>query len=90
MPYCHEWDEAKTLPKELFEKASAAGWLPVCVGNWPTVREPALHAPPFAAHAARAGAQAYVGEPPEELKKMDYFHEARLRARVTAAAHGAC
>ena len=37
MPYCHEWDEAKTLPKELFEKASAAGWLPVCVGNWPTV-----------------------------------------------------
>jgi hypothetical protein len=40
MPYCHEWDEAKTLPKELFEKASAAGWLPVCVGAWPTVRAP--------------------------------------------------
>jgi len=31
-------DEAKTLPKSLFEKASAAGWLPVCVGAWPTVR----------------------------------------------------
>jgi hypothetical protein len=31
-----EWDEAKTLPKELFVKASAAGWLPVCVGHWPT------------------------------------------------------
>jgi hypothetical protein len=38
MPFCHEWDEAKTLPKELFEKAAAAGWLPVCVGAWPTVR----------------------------------------------------
>jgi|APGre2960657444_1045066.scaffolds.fasta_scaffold04772_2 hypothetical protein len=38
MPFCHEWDEAKTLPKALFEKASAAGWLPVCVGAWPTVR----------------------------------------------------
>jgi alkylation response protein AidB-like acyl-CoA dehydrogenase len=38
MPFCHEWDEAKTLPKSLFEKASAAGWLPVCVGAWPTVR----------------------------------------------------
>ena len=38
MPYCHEWDEAKTLPKSLFEKAAQAGWLPVCVGAWPTVR----------------------------------------------------
>lgn len=38
-------------------------------------------ASPAAAHAELAVVQAYVGEPPEELKKMDYFHEARLRAR---------
>lgn len=36
MPFCHEWDEAKTLPKSLFTKAAAAGWLPLCVGTWPT------------------------------------------------------
>lgn len=46
MPFCHEWDEAKTLPKELFEKASAAGWLPVCVGTWPTVRSQHLCSAP--------------------------------------------
>jgi hypothetical protein len=32
----------------------------------------------------RSASQAYVGEPPEELKKMDYFHEARRMRRLTA------
>jgi len=67
MPYCHEWDEAKSLPKSLFEKASAAGWLPVCVGAWPT---------------------SYVGEPPEELRKMDYFHELVLIDELSRCGSG--
>ena len=27
MQFCHEWDEAKAIPKELFEKAAKAGLL---------------------------------------------------------------
>ena len=87
MPFCHEWDEAKTLPKELFEKASAAGWLPVCVGAWPTVRAAralSLWVPRQQRSRIRT-TQAYVGEPPEELKNMDYVHEARTRFRLAHA-----
>jgi len=37
MPYTFEWDEAKELPRDLFHKAAAAGWLGSCVGApWPT------------------------------------------------------
>ena len=37
MPFCHEWDETKTIPKDLFRKAYAAGILPAVVGGqWPT------------------------------------------------------
>ncbi len=35
-PYTHEWDEAKAIPLDLFEKAYRAGWLPSIVGKkWP-------------------------------------------------------
>ena len=27
MPFCHEWDEAKEIPKELFTKCAEAGFL---------------------------------------------------------------
>jgi alkylation response protein AidB-like acyl-CoA dehydrogenase len=33
MPHCHEWDEAKQIPKELFKKAADAGILAGMVGN---------------------------------------------------------
>lgn len=33
MPYTHEWDEAKSLPRELYEKAAKAGILAACVGH---------------------------------------------------------
>ena len=37
MPFAHEWDEAKQVPKELFEKCFKAGVLPGVVGPpWPT------------------------------------------------------
>jgi len=36
MPYTHEWDEKKKLPKELYHKCYEAGWLPlVCGSGWP-------------------------------------------------------
>lgn len=36
MPHCHEWDEARQLPRELYTKAFQAGWLPgVCGRPWP-------------------------------------------------------
>merc|ERR1711865_196782 len=36
MPNCNEWDEAKRIPAEVFEKAFQAGWLPCVVGApWP-------------------------------------------------------
>ncbi|KAI9094554.1 acyl-CoA dehydrogenase/oxidase [Phlyctochytrium arcticum] len=35
MPYCHEWDEAKQIPKELFLKAAQAGILAAVVGAHP-------------------------------------------------------
>jgi predicted heme/steroid binding protein len=35
-PYCHEWDEAKKIPKELYQKLYQAGILPGVVGKpWP-------------------------------------------------------
>ena len=35
-PFCHEWDEAKQLPKSLFKRAAEIGWLGGCVGApWP-------------------------------------------------------
>lgn len=33
MPYTHEWDEAKALPRELYEKAAKAGILAACVNH---------------------------------------------------------
>ncbi|KAF7722601.1 hypothetical protein EC973_002914 [Apophysomyces ossiformis] len=33
MPYTHEWDEAKQIPKEMFMKAAKAGILGACVGH---------------------------------------------------------
>jgi len=36
MPYAFEWDENRSLPKELYRKAYQAGWLPGVVGLWPT------------------------------------------------------
>eukprot|EP01096_Ripella_sp_DP13-Kostka_P010118 TRINITY_DN393_c0_g1_i1.p1 TRINITY_DN393_c0_g1~~TRINITY_DN393_c0_g1_i1.p1 ORF type:complete len:597 (+),score=292.92 TRINITY_DN393_c0_g1_i1:148-1791(+) len=36
-PFCHEWDEAKAVPRELWAKSAAAGLLPCCIGPpWPT------------------------------------------------------
>jgi alkylation response protein AidB-like acyl-CoA dehydrogenase len=35
-PFCNQWDDAKRLPMELFEKAYQAGLLPGVVGPWPT------------------------------------------------------
>jgi alkylation response protein AidB-like acyl-CoA dehydrogenase len=36
-PYCHEWDEKKALPREMYRKAYEAGWLPAVAGcPWPT------------------------------------------------------
>lgn len=36
MPFCFEWDEAKRLPRELFEKAARAGIIGCLVGApWP-------------------------------------------------------
>ena len=35
MPYTYEWDEAKQLPKELFEKAAKAGILTACCHHAP-------------------------------------------------------
>lgn len=32
-PFCHEWDEAKQLPRELYIKAAKAGILGACVGQ---------------------------------------------------------
>jgi len=32
IPNCHEWDEAKQLPRELFEKVAEIGWLGGCIG----------------------------------------------------------
>lgn len=37
MPNCYEWDEAKSIPKDLFAKCYRAGFLPGVVGPpWPT------------------------------------------------------
>lgn len=33
MPFCHEWDEAKKVPKEVFIKAAQAGILGASVQN---------------------------------------------------------
>ncbi|KAI8390848.1 acyl-CoA dehydrogenase/oxidase [Radiomyces spectabilis] len=35
MPFCHEWDEAKELPRSIFTKAAEAGILAACVGHVP-------------------------------------------------------
>ena len=86
---CRVRDEAKALPKELFAKAGAAGWLPLCVGSpWPKARLRLQYVCSVQRPAAvqvcirddRASmrmrrSQKYVGEPPEELREADYFHE---------------
>jgi alkylation response protein AidB-like acyl-CoA dehydrogenase len=33
MPFCHEWDEAKKIPNELFIKAAKAGLLASVIGH---------------------------------------------------------
>lgn len=33
MPYCHEWDEAKAMPKTLFKKCAQANWLAAVIGT---------------------------------------------------------
>lgn len=36
-PFCHEWDEKKAIPRELWAKCYEAGWLPAVIGApWPT------------------------------------------------------
>jgi len=36
-PFCHEWDENKAMPKDIFKKTYQAGFLPAAVGHpWPT------------------------------------------------------
>jgi len=36
IPNCHEWDEQKQLPKELFKKVAQIGWFGGCIGApWP-------------------------------------------------------
>ncbi|KAI8906269.1 acyl-CoA dehydrogenase/oxidase [Gorgonomyces haynaldii] len=45
MPYCHEWDEAKQLPKSLYLKAAEAGILQCVVGS-PYPQEFAERPPP--------------------------------------------
>ena len=32
MPYTYQWDEAKAVPLELFEKCAQSGWLAAVVG----------------------------------------------------------
>ncbi|KAJ3070851.1 hypothetical protein HDU98_006142 [Podochytrium sp. JEL0797] len=41
MPFCFEWDESKSVPKSLFQKAAAAGLLSCLVGS----HFPAEHSP---------------------------------------------
>ncbi len=37
MPFTHQWDEAKVVPKGLFAKCAEAGWLAAVVGApWPS------------------------------------------------------
>jgi len=35
-PFCHEWDEKKAIPKEVWAKCYEGGWLPAVIGLWPT------------------------------------------------------
>ena len=36
MPFCHEWDEARALPLDLFRKCAKAGFLAGVIGPpWP-------------------------------------------------------
>jgi len=37
IPFVDDWDEAKAIPRDIYHKAAAAGWLPGCVSPpWPT------------------------------------------------------
>jgi alkylation response protein AidB-like acyl-CoA dehydrogenase len=46
MPYAHDWDEAKAMPRDIWRKCAEAGWLAGVIGppwyefipNIPTVR----------------------------------------------------
>lgn len=72
IPYCHEWDEAKSLPKELYIKASKAGLLPGVVGSpWPTQYVPDVPLP--------------GGIKPEEF---DAFHELILTDEIARCGSG--
>lgn len=35
-PHVFDWDEAKQIPKEIWRKFGAAGFLPGVIGSWPT------------------------------------------------------
>lgn len=46
MPYAHEWDEKREVPKELLEMAAKSGLLPAIVGiTWPTEFVPDITPP---------------------------------------------
>lgn len=37
MPYCHDWDEQKEIPREVYLKMAESGLMPLCLGKpWPT------------------------------------------------------
>lgn len=72
MPYTHEWDEAKAIPRELYAKVAKAGILPaVCGVPWPGQYVPDI-APPG-------------GVKPEEF---DTFHELILTDEVARCGSG--
>jgi len=72
MPYTHEWDEAKALPKGFYTKCYEAGWLPGCVGPpWPKDIVP--------------DCKIIAGLKPEEY---DYFHELILIDELSRCGSG--
>jgi len=72
IPYCHDWDEAKSLPKELYLKCAQAGILPGVVGApWPTHFVPEVKLP--------------GGIKPEEF---DQFHELILTDEIARCGSG--
>jgi len=72
MPFCHEWDEAKSLPRDLFQKCAKAGFLAGVIGPpWPKE---------FADYPRIIG-----GIKPEEF---DAFHELILSDEVSRCGSG--
>lgn len=71
-PYCHEWDEARAVPRDFHRKCAAAGWLPLCIG----LPYPKQYVPDIALPG---------GIKPEEL---DHFHELILFDEVGRCGSG--